>query len=133
MLTYKEKLSFLSEMIQLAKIDENIHPKEKQFITLIAQEFSIKNEDLEELWHQKVEKKSHKSEFQRIQQFYRLALLMHSDDHKHQDEVDFLHNIGLNLGLNPILVRTVLDEMEKSPTHTIEPDLLLSIFKSQHN
>ena len=133
MLTYKEKLSFLSEMIQLAKIDNDIHNRERQFIELIAKEFNVKNDDLDELWHTKAEKKHLKSEFKRIEQFYRLALLMHSDHHKHEDEVTFLKTIGLNLGLNPSLIRSVLDEMEKSPTNMIEPELLLSIFKSQHN
>jgi hypothetical protein len=133
MLTYKEKLSLLSEMIQLAKIDDNIHAREKRFISLIAEEFTVSKEDLDELWLVKAEKKVIKSEFQRIEQFYRLALLMHSDYHKQDEELDFLHTIGLNLGLNPVLINNVLDEMEKSPTHTIEPDLLLSIFKSQHN
>lgn len=133
MLTYKEKLSFLCEMIQLAKIDNEIHAREKQFIELIAKEFSVKDEDLVELWHTKAEKKQIPSEFKRIEQFYRLALLMHSDNHKHEDEINFLKTVGLNLGLNPFLIKNVLEEMDNSPTHTLEPERLISIFKSQHN
>lgn len=133
MLTYKEKLSFLCEMIQLSKIDNEVHHREKQFIEIIAKEFVVKDEDLAELWHTKADKKQAPSEFKRIEQFYRLALLMHSDDHKHDDEINFLKTVGLNLGLNPFLIKTVLEEMDKSPTHTLDPELLLSIFKSQHN
>lgn len=133
MLTYKEKLALLDEMIELAKSDGQIHSREKQFIALIAEEFDVKPEDLATCYDNKVEKKPLKSEFQRIEQFYRLALLMHSDNHKHTDEIIFLETVGLNLGLNPMLVKNVLDEMDKSPTHTIEPEFLISIFKAQHN
>jgi len=133
MLTYKEKLSFLSEMIQLSKIDGEIHSREKYFIELISKEFSIKDQDLADLWHNQPEKKNIPSEFQRIEQFYRLALLMHSDTFKSEDEITFLNTIGLNLGLNPFLIKTVLDEMDKSPSRTIAPEVLIAIFKAQHN
>jgi hypothetical protein len=41
--------------------------------------------------------------------------------------------LGLKLGLNPFAIKRVLNEMEKSPTRMVEADLLLGIFKEQHN
>ncbi len=133
MLTYKEKLSLLNDMVTLSMVDGTLHNREHQFIKMIADEFNVRNEDLEELFHSNPQKVVIKSEFKRIEQFYRLALLMHSDHHKHEDEVEFLKNIAINLGLNPMAVRRVIEEMDKSPTRMLEPNLLLGIFQEQHN
>ena len=133
MLTYKEKLSLLNEMVSLSMTDGKLHSREHQFIKIIAQEFNVKESDLEELFHSNPPKVVIKSEFKRIEHFYRMALLMHSDHHKHEDEVEFLKNIAINLGLNPMAVRRAIDEMDKSPTRMLEPEVLLGIFKEQHN
>lgn len=133
MLTYKEKLNMLNDMIALSKVDGIVHEKEMMFINLIAEEFHVRKEDVEELYHSDPPRVPIKSEFKRIEQFYRLALLMHSDSHKHEDEVEFLKNMAINLGLNPMAVKKVVQLMDESPNNMLEPEVLINAFKEQHN
>jgi uncharacterized membrane protein YebE (DUF533 family) len=133
MLTYKEKLSILDEMIALSQIDGKVHEREYQFIQMIAEEFQVREEDFKELFHVEAPKIVLKNEFQRIEQFYRLALLMHSDHHKLEEEVSFLKNVAINLGLNPMAVKKVLLAMDESPTKMLDPKHLLELFRDQLN
>ncbi len=133
MITYKEKLSLLGDMIELSKIDGKLHEREYEFIKMVAAELNVRETDFDELFFLPNELLVFKSEFKRIEHFYRLALLSHCDNHHHEREHEFMYQLGLKLGLNPFAIKRVLHEMDKSPTRMIEPDLLLGIFKEQHN
>lgn len=133
MITYKEKLSLIGDMIELSKVDGQLHEREYEFIKMVADELNVRTNDFEELFKLPNELMIFKSEFQRIEHFYRLALLTHSDSHHHDRENEFMHHLGLKLGLNPFAVKRVLEAMNQSPTRMIEPNLLLGIFTEQHN
>lgn len=133
MSTYKEKLSLLSEMISFAKIDGQIHEREYQFLTIVASQLSIEKNDFESLFEHEADKVVIKSEHQRILQFYRLALLMHADGVLHENEQVAIREMGVNMGLSPFAMKSVLVEMRKSPSGLIDPDILLALFRAQHN
>lgn len=133
MITYKEKLSLLGDMIELSKVDGQLHDSEYEFIKMVAEELNVRTADFEELFSTPNELLVFKSEFKRIEHFYRLALLSHCDNHHHDREHEFMYQLGLKLGLNPFSIKRVLKEMDNSPTRMIEADLLLGIFKEQHN
>lgn len=133
MITYREKLSLIGDMIELSKVDGTLHDREYEFIKMVAEELKVRDEDFDELFKIPNELLVFKSEFKRIEHFYRLALLSHCDNHHHEREHEFMYQLGLKLGLNPFAVKRVLHEMEQSPTRMVEPDLLLWIFKEQHN
>lgn len=133
MITYKEKLSLLGDMIELSKVDGQLHDREYEFIKMVSEELNVRPEDFEELFTLPNELLVFKSEFKRIEHFYRLALLSHCDNHHHEREHEFMYQLGLKLGLNPFAIKRVLNEMEKSPTRMVEADLLLGIFKEQLN
>lgn len=133
MITYKEKLSLLGDMIELSKVDGQLHDREYEFIKMVAEELNVRMTDFEELFSLPNELLVFKSEFKRIEHFYRLALLSHCDNHHHDREHEFMYQLGLKLGLNPFSIKRVLKEMDNSPTRMIEPELLLGIFKEQHN
>lgn len=133
MSTYEEKLSLLSEMIAFAKIDGQIHEREHQFLAVVASQLHVEKSDLETLFDQAAEKVVIKSEHQRILQFYRLALLMHADGVLHANEQVAIREMGINMGLSPFAMRSVLQEMQNSPTGLIDPDILLALFRAQHN
>ena len=42
MITYKEKLSLLGDMIELSKVDGQLHERELEFIKLVAEELNVK-------------------------------------------------------------------------------------------
>lgn len=130
---YEEKLALLSEMIAFSVVDGQLHKREYLFLTMIAEELEISKEDLNSLFHQENNSVFIKSEFERIQQFYRLALLMHCDGVLHERETIKIHEIGINMGLNPHAIKRVLKAMEQSPNKMISPEFLLEVFQEQLN
>jgi hypothetical protein len=51
----------------------------------------------------------------------------------HEREKTAIHEIGINMGLNPYAMKRVLKAMEASPTTTISAEFLLSVFQEQNN
>jgi tellurite resistance protein len=131
--SYEKKLSLLAEMVAFSVVDGKLHDRELMFLSLVADELQIKSEDFKQLFHQELFPNVIKSEFQRIQQFYRLALLMHCDGVLHERERNAIHEIGINMGLNPFAMRRVLKAMELSPTRMVSPEFLLEVFQEQYN
>ncbi len=131
--SYEEKLSLLSEMIAFAKVDGQIHEREYQFLSIVASQLKVEKGIFESLFEHKAEKVVIKSEHQRILQFYRLALLMHADGVLHENEQVAIREMGVNMGLSPFAMKSVLLEMQKSPSGLIDPDILLALFRAQHN
>ncbi|MFN4197620.1 MAG: TerB family tellurite resistance protein [Flavobacterium sp.] len=133
MITYKEKLSLLGDLIQLSRVDGELHDRELHFIRLIADELKVREDDFQELFKLPNQIVIFRSEFQRIEHFYRMALLMHCDEVNHDKEEDFLMQVGVKMGLNPYAMKRVFKMMQASPTKTLEPHTLLELFKEQHN
>lgn len=131
--TYQEKISLLQEMIAFALVDNQLHDREYDFIEMIAQELEIDKATFMKLFENKAETVVIKDEFNRVCQFYRLALLMHVDGVLHENEQNKLNEIGINMGLNPYAMKRVLHLMKKSPTRLIDGDVLVSLFQEQHN
>ena len=130
---YEDKLALLSEMIAFSVVDGRLHEREYLFLKLIAEELQIDNDAFKNLFHQEEYPIVIKSEFERIQQFYRLALLMHCDGVLHEREQIKIHEIGINMGLNPHAIKRVLKAMEASPNHMISADFLIEVFQEQLN
>ena len=133
MQTKVEKLSLLSDMISFAIVDGVLHEREYTFLSIIAVELGINNDELKQLFHEESRSEVIKNEFERIQQFYRLALLMHCDGVLHEREQVKIHEIGINMGLNPFAMKRVLKAMQHSPTRMVHPDYLLEVFQEQLN
>ncbi|QBN20157.1 tellurite resistance TerB family protein [Flavobacterium nackdongense] len=133
MQTNEEKISLLLEMIAFATIDGNLHPKEYAFLAIVAKELNISTEVFKDLFHQELPLLVIKSEYERFHQFYRLALLMHSDGVIHSKEEIAIIQIGIDMGLNPVVTNRMLKMMKMHSSPIIEADVLLEIFKEQHN
>jgi uncharacterized tellurite resistance protein B-like protein len=131
--TQEEKISLLSEMITFSVIDGRLHEREYQFVWIVAQELGISKKEFNDLFHQELPTKVVKSEFERIQQFYRLALLMHIDGVLHEKEEEAIRQIAINMGLNPSATNRVLKLMKASPNVMIPPQVLLEHFQEQLN
>lgn len=128
-----EKLSLLADMIAFAIVDGKLHDREYQFITLVAQELQIDKEILNQLFHQEHATEVVKNEFERIQHFYRLALLMFCDGVLHEREQIKINEMGLFMGLSPFAIKSVLKAMKESPSHMVSPQFLLDVFNEQLN
>lgn len=131
--TFEEKKNLLLDMIAFSTVDGQLHKKEYDFLFVIANELNIEKGGFNDLFHQELPKTVVRSEFQRIQQFYRFALLMHIDGVLHKKEVHEIHQIAISMGLNPDAAKRVLKKMNKAPNAIIDPKVLLEIFKEQQN
>ena len=131
--TKAQKVSLLLDMIAFAIVDGELHEREYNFLSLIAIELGIDKQEFKQLFHEENPSEVIKNEFERIQQFYRLALLMHCDGVLHEREEIKIHEIGINMGLNPFAMKRVLKAMEQSPTRMVSPDYLLEVFLEQSN
>jgi hypothetical protein len=131
--TFEEKRSLLLEMIAFSTVDGQLHKREYEFLSIVAHELNIETAVFNDLFHQELPQILIKSEFGRIQQFYRLALLMHSDGVLHTKENSAIQQISLNMGLNPMATNRILKIMKKESTPMIDSEVILSIFQEQHN
>ena len=129
----KEKLSLLKELIKLARCDHKVREQEYEFLLTIAKSLDVSKEDFDSLFEKHIEFSPPKSEFERILQFHRLVLLMNVDNESSESEVEFLKDIGIRIGLNPMATNQVLAEMNKYPNKVIPPERLIEIFKEQYN
>jgi len=48
-------------------------------------------------------------------------------------EIEFLKDIGIRIGLNPMVTNRVLSEMNNYPNKVFPPEKLIEIFKEQYN
>lgn len=130
---FEEKRSLLLEMIAFSAVDGRLHKKEYDFLFNIANELNLEKGGFNDLFHLELPQLPIKSEFQRILQFYRLALLMYSDGILHKKESVTILQIAIKMGLNPIATKRILKLMDEAPNAIISPDVLLNVFKEQHN
>ncbi|MFM9824773.1 excinuclease ABC subunit B [Flavobacterium sp.] len=131
--SFEEKRNLLLEMIAFSTVDGQLHKREYDFLLLVAKELQIEKETFNDLFHQEIPQTPIKSDFERIQQFYRLALLMHCDGVLHRKEENAIKQISLNMGLNPNVIMRILKMMKSDSTPIIEPGVLLKIFQEQLN
>lgn len=130
---YEEKKNLLLEMIAFSTVDGHLNKKEYEFLFLIANELNIEKGGFNDLFHQELPKSPIKNELQRIQQFYRLALLMHSDAILHGNEATVIKQIAIRMGLNPESAKRVVKKIQKAPSTAIPADVLLRIFREERN
>jgi hypothetical protein len=128
-----EKLSLLADMIAFAIVDGKLHDREYQFIKLVAQELQVGAEELNQLFHQERPTEIVKNDFERIQHFYRLALLMFCDGVLHEREQVKINEMGLFMGLSPFAMKRVLKAMKAAPSAMVAPQFLLDVFNEQLN
>ncbi|MDI5897445.1 excinuclease ABC subunit B [Flavobacterium yafengii] len=131
--TFEEKRSLLLEMIAFSTVDGHLHKREYDFLAIIAQELSFKIAVFKDLFHQELPQLPIKTEFLRIQQFYRLALLMYCDGILHEKEMTTIQQIAIDMGLNPIATKRILKLMNEAPNAIIDGEILLNVFQEQHN
>ncbi|MFV8345465.1 excinuclease ABC subunit B [Flavobacterium sp. ZB4P13] len=131
--TFEEKRSLLLEMIAFSTVDGYLHKREYDFLAIIANELSFEIDVFKDLFHQELPQLPIKSEFLRIQQFYRLALLMYCDGILHEKETTAILQIAIDMGLNPIATKRILKLMNEAPNAIIDGEILLNVFQEQHN
>ncbi len=129
----KEKLSLLTELIKLARCDQQVRDQEYRFLLTIAKSLDVSKDDFDSLFQDYIEFTPPESEFERILQFHRFVLLMNIDQESSDLEIEFLKDVGIRIGLNPLATNRVLTEMNLYPDKLIPPEKLIEIFKEHYN
>jgi uncharacterized tellurite resistance protein B-like protein len=133
MTTQKERLQLLSDMIAFSIVDGQLHEKEYRLLSGIAEMLHIPQDEFKQLFHAEPKSNVVRSEFDRIQQFYRLALLMHADGVLHEKEEIAICQSAIDMGLNPAACKRLLMLMKSAENRTLNPSTILQTFKEQHN
>lgn len=127
------KLSLLSDMIALARSSEGIKDIELNFLIAVAAQMGISESEVHRLTRSNPKKIIIQSETERILHFHRLVLMMNIDQLTDNREILTVKNFGLKMGLNQEAIDKVLIIMNEYPDRVVPPDVLIDLFKAQHN
>jgi uncharacterized tellurite resistance protein B-like protein len=130
---YDKKIGLIMEMIAFSVVDGRLHQKEYDFVKLVAQELKIEKADFKELFHKELPTHVLKTEKERIEQFYRLALLMHADGYIHTEENRKIYEIAIIMGLNPEATKKILTAMDSLNSPILSEDFVFKLYKHQLN
>lgn len=130
---YQEKLSLLSELIKLARVDEQVKEIEFQFLFAIAIQLQVEKTDFEKLFDEYIQFTPPKLESDRILQFQRLILLMHIDLDVHSEQINMIKELGIRMGLAPSATNEILRTMNDYPNKIVPVDKLIQLFQVHHN
>ena len=117
----------------MAKADEDVRKIEFEFLLVLSQQMGISKEEFLNLFEKYIEFHPPKLEHERILQFQRLLLVMNIDQHIEEEELDYIKQLGIRMGLHPMATNEVLRIMNDYPNKVIPPDKLIKIFKTYHN
>ncbi|MFN5417756.1 MAG: TerB family tellurite resistance protein [Flavobacteriia bacterium] len=128
-----EKLSLLTELIKLANADLEVREMEHQFLMAIAMQLGISAEEFVPLFEQNIDFVPPVNEFDRILQLQRLILLSNVDLENSENELRFIKELAIKMGLNSLAVDEVLRRMHDYENKIIPPDVLIAIFTANYN
>lgn len=130
---HAEKMSLLTELIKLARVDDEIKEIEFQFLFAISKQLGIAPSDFEKAFHTYYEFTPPPLEFDRILQFQRLVLLMNIDFDLDPAQLAMVRDMGIKMGLNPLATNEVLKIMHTFPNNMVPADQLIQLFRHHHN
>jgi uncharacterized tellurite resistance protein B-like protein len=128
-----ERLSLLSDLIKMAKADKDDSTIEFDFLLNLALQMGVSKEDFKILFEEYIAFHPPVLEHDRIIQFQRLVLMMNVDQHVAKEELDYIRELGMKMGLHPSATDEVLKIMGDFPNSIVPPEKLIKIFKTFHN
>lgn len=128
-----EKHQIIADMIALAKADDIVHEREREFILAVANRMGVTAAQVGEIFEKPYTPKVFSTELERITQFHRLVLLMNVDQDTHTVEIEAIRNYGLRLGIRPEAITQILNEMENYENKMMPSDRIVEIFKRFYN
>lgn len=128
-----ERYSLLKELIKMAKADKEVREIEFEFLLVLAQQMGVSKEEFKNLFEQYIAFHPPKFEHERILQFQRLVLIMNIDKEMKDEELNYLRQLGIKMGLHPSATDEVFRIMDNYPNKVIPSEKLVEIFKTFHN
>ena len=132
--SYEEKLTHLLDLMNLAKVDNQITKIETIYIMKVAERLGVDQLELAKLEALGVEQKAiPKAEHYIIPLFHRLLILMGIDARIGDDEITFCKNLGLQMGLNLYAVDDIIQLALEGSADYMNPGQINVIFKKYYN
>lgn len=128
---YEEKKDLLLEMIAFASVDGQLNKKGYDFLFLIANELNFEKGGFIDLLNQELPNSYDRTASNRIQQFYRLALLFQNEGILYKQDSNLIFQIAICMGLNTDAVKQILKKMKNAPNSIIPEEILLKIFQDE--
>ncbi|MFA0962277.1 hypothetical protein AB9P05_10745 [Roseivirga sp. BDSF3-8] len=132
---YREKISQLNDLVNLARIDgrESLH--EINFINWVAERLHLTQEDIDRVKNsdQPVEFTAARHESGNIERFHRMVLLMGIDKNLAQEEIRYCMDMGMRMGLNVHAVVETISKLASNPQHIVHRNEVESIFRKYSN
>jgi pimeloyl-ACP methyl ester carboxylesterase len=128
-----EKPGVLSEIAKLVKSENDIRDIEFQVLLSMASQAGVTKNEFKSLFEQYIEFNPPKLEADRIIQFQRLILLMNVDLEVDQEEITYIKDLGIRMGLHPAATDEILKQMNNYENKIIPSEKLINIFKTFHN
>ncbi|WP_124980526.1 tellurite resistance TerB family protein [Nonlabens xiamenensis] len=133
--TTEERKQILGALIQMALADGQLQKEEIAFITSVAKRMEIGGQEVQHMLKNPENLKTvvPQDYTKRIVHFHRMMLMMHIDGHVDDQELQLLHEVGLQFGFRKTTIDALLKTMSKYPHGDIPPSELMQIHVSNQN
>lgn len=125
----QEKLSNVSQLIEIAKADGIMNPAEVSYIFWVAKEYGVSELELSRLIAETAPLSRPLGLRDRVKQFHRCVTMMIIDNHIAEEEIARCQTIGQDLGLTNDKVKLALQEVIDAETIP-EPNRFYQIFNT---
>jgi hypothetical protein len=133
--THEEKLSHISDLIRISKIDGDESHMELNFINSVADRLGVSRKEVQDIYQGKlnIQFKTPKHENQVIDQFHRIVLLIGIDKMITKEEVELCFQLGVKMGLNYNAIMEVLKKAMSNPAFIMQKKEMEGIFNKYRN
>lgn len=115
-------------LYQMAYVDGVFHDNEKMFITEVMESNNIQVEDM-----MKARVRIPSDERDRMTILYYLLFLIRADKEVTEQEYNFAHKFGLQLGFRSEMITRMLDTMKQHMDEKLQDDELIKIIRQYLN
>ena len=115
-LSYKK--NHLRNLLALAKVDGNLHPKEEQLLYRIGNRYGLKDRQIRSVIesNEKHTVDIPDNHNDRMNLIYDLLLMIHADDRVMKNEIRFFEDVVKKFGMKKEMVTWLLEVFEKKGT-----------------
>ncbi|HBH24270.1 MAG TPA: hypothetical protein DDY13_12705 [Cytophagales bacterium] len=133
--THEEKLSHISDLIRISKIDGDESHMELNFINYVADRLGVSRKEVQDIYQGKlnIKFKTPKHENQVIDQFHRIVLLVGIDKMITKEELELCFQLGVKMGLNYNAIMEVLKKTMSNPAFIMQKKEMEGIFNKYRN
>ncbi|MCF8297039.1 MAG: TerB family tellurite resistance protein [Saprospiraceae bacterium] len=126
-LSVEQKKSYIKMLMEVSKVDGEIHVNEERFINDIARQIGLSFEDVIDinLYPEKIKTQLPSNEKERMTILYHLLFMMRFDGIVKENEIEIVKKLGFKLGINPFLTDELIEIMIRFAIQDIPENIML--------